>query len=71
MNVDLPATIIALLTFFGISGLMALSLNLEYGFAGIGVGAAFAGLFSTKNRCAPIPIAFTTVGALGRTWSIT
>jgi branched-chain amino acid transport system permease protein len=35
MNIDLGATIIALLTFFGISALMALSLNLEYGIAGI------------------------------------
>lgn len=35
MNVDLFATTVALLTFFGISGIMALSLNLEYGLAGI------------------------------------
>lgn len=35
MNIDLMATSIALLTFFGISALMALSLNLEYGVAGI------------------------------------
>jgi branched-chain amino acid transport system permease protein len=35
MNIDLTATIIALLTFFGISALMVLSLNLEYGVAGI------------------------------------
>ena len=35
MNIDLLATSIALLTFFGISALMALSLNLEYGVAGI------------------------------------
>ena len=57
MNVDLPATIIALLTFFGISGLMALSLNLEYGFAGIpnfgkalfvAVGAYVAGMTYTR-----------------------
>lgn len=34
-NIDLLATAIALLTFFGISALMALSLNLEYGIAGI------------------------------------
>ncbi len=34
-NIDLLATTIALLTFFGISALMALSLNLEYGIAGI------------------------------------
>lgn len=35
MNIDLAATAIALTTFFGISALMALSLNLEYGVAGI------------------------------------
>ena len=35
MNIDLVATIIALLTFFGISAIMALSLNIEYGLAGI------------------------------------
>jgi branched-chain amino acid transport system permease protein len=35
MNIDFGATAIALLTFFGISALMALSLNLEYGVAGI------------------------------------
>ena len=35
LNIDITATIIALLTFFGISALMALSLNLEYGIAGI------------------------------------
>lgn len=35
MNIDVIATAIALLTFFGISALMALSLNLEYGVAGI------------------------------------
>ncbi len=35
MYIDLPATTIALLTFFGISAIMVLSLNLEYGLAGI------------------------------------
>ena len=35
MNIDYVATAIALLTFFGISALMALSLNLEYGVAGV------------------------------------
>jgi branched-chain amino acid transport system permease protein len=35
MNIDFLATGIALATFFGISALMALSLNLEYGVAGI------------------------------------
>ncbi len=35
MNINLLGTAIALLTFFGISAIMALSLNLEYGLAGI------------------------------------
>lgn len=35
MNIDLGATLIALLTFFGIAALMAISLNLEYGLAGV------------------------------------
>ena len=35
MNIDIIATIIALMTFFGISSLMAISLNLEYGVAGV------------------------------------
>ncbi|HVU09956.1 MAG TPA: branched-chain amino acid ABC transporter permease [Phototrophicaceae bacterium] len=56
MNIDLIATIIALLTFFGISALMALSLNLEYGVAGVpnfgqvlfvSLGAYIAGLTYT------------------------
>ena len=56
MNIDLTATAIALLTFFGISALMALSLNLEYGVAGVpnfgqvlfvSIGAYTAGLTYT------------------------
>lgn len=35
MNIDVVATGIALLTFFGIYALMAISLNLEYGVAGV------------------------------------
>lgn len=35
MRIDLLATVISLLTFFGISGIIALSLNLEYGLTGI------------------------------------
>lgn len=35
MTIDLFATLIALLTFFAISALIALSLNLEYGVAGV------------------------------------
>jgi branched-chain amino acid transport system permease protein len=42
MSIDLGGTLIALLTFFGISALMAISLNLEYGVAGIpNFGQAF------------------------------
>jgi len=35
MNIDVGATLIALLTLFGIYSLMAVSLNLEYGVAGV------------------------------------
>jgi branched-chain amino acid transport system permease protein len=57
MNIDLLSTTIALATFFGISALMALSLNLEYGVAGIpnfgqalfvSLGAYTAGLTYTR-----------------------
>jgi len=57
MNIDLVGTVIALLTFFGISALMALSLNLEYGVAGVpnfgqvlfvSIGAYTAGITYTR-----------------------
>lgn len=57
MNIDFGATGLALLTFFGISALMALSLNLEYGVAGIpnfgqalfvSIGAYTAGVAYTR-----------------------
>ncbi len=57
MNIELLATAIALLTFFGISAMMALSLNLEYGLAGIpnfgkalfvSIGAYAAGITYTR-----------------------
>lgn len=57
MNLDLTATLIALLTFFAISGMMALSLNLEYGLTGIpnfgqalfvSIGAYVAGVTYTR-----------------------
>lgn len=42
MNIDIGATLIALVTFFGIAALMALSLNLEYGVTGVpNFGQAF------------------------------
>lgn len=57
MNIDFFATAIALLTFFGIAALMAISLNLEYGVAGIpnfgqalfvSLGAYTAGITYTR-----------------------
>lgn len=57
MNIDYLATAIALATFFGISALMALSLNLEYGVAGVpnfgqalfvSIGAYTAGVTYTR-----------------------
>lgn len=57
MSLDLGATLIALLTLFGIYALMALSLNLEYGVAGVpnfgqavfvSVGAYTAGITYTR-----------------------
>ena len=57
MTLDLTATIIALLTFFGISAMIALSLNLEYGLTGIpnfgkalfvSIGAYVAGVTYTR-----------------------
>ncbi len=57
MQFDLFATAIALLTFFGISAIMALSLNLQYGLAGIpnyglalfvSIGAYTAGVTYTR-----------------------
>ena len=57
MNISLLATAISLLTFFGIAAVMALSLNLEYGLAGIpnfgqamfvSIGAYTAGVVYTR-----------------------
>ena len=57
LNIDLVATLIALLTFFGISAMIAMSLNLEYGLAGVpnfgqalfvSVGAYTAGVTYTR-----------------------
>jgi len=61
MNIDLIATTIAVLTFFGIYALMAISLNLEYGVAGVpnfgqalfvSIGAYTAGV--TYTRLLPV-----------------
>jgi branched-chain amino acid transport system permease protein len=57
MSIDLTATSLALLTFFGIYAIIALSLNLEYGLAGVpnfgqamfvSIGAYTAGLTYTR-----------------------
>ena len=65
MNVDLLATGIALLTFFSISAIMALSLNLEYGLAGIpnfgkalfvSIGAYTAGVTYTHLLPVSVPV---------------
>ncbi|MCA9884318.1 MAG: branched-chain amino acid ABC transporter permease [Anaerolineae bacterium] len=61
MNIDIAATLIAVLTFFGIYALMAISLNLEYGVAGVpnfgqalfvSIGAYVTGV--TYTRLLPI-----------------
>src|SRR5687768_952276 len=57
MTLDLFSTVVAVLTFFGIAALMAISLNLEYGIAGIpnfgqaffvSIGAYTAGITYTR-----------------------
>jgi branched-chain amino acid transport system permease protein len=74
MNIDLVATLIALLTFFGISALMALSLNLEYGLAGIpnfgkaffvSIGAYLTGV--TYTRLLPILAGHAAIDPCGST----
>lgn len=74
MNIDLLSTTIALTTFFGISALMALSLNLEYGVAGIpnfgkalfvSIGAYTAGL--TYTRLLPLLAGREVISACGKT----
>lgn len=74
MNLDLFATLVALLTFFGISALMAISLNLEYGVAGIpnfgqalfvSIGAYATGL--TYTRLLPLVAGVSAVDPCGST----
>lgn len=74
MNIDFTATAIALATFFGISALMALSLNLEYGVAGIpnfgqalfvSIGAYTAGW--TYTRLLPLLAGQTVLDPCGDT----
>ena len=72
MTVDLIATGLALLTFFGISAIMALSLNLEYGVAGIpnfgkalfvSIGAYCAGV--TYTRLLPLLVGQAIIDPCG------
>jgi branched-chain amino acid transport system permease protein len=72
MNLDVTATLIALLTFFGISALMALSLNLQYGVAGVpnfgqaafvSIGAYVAG--ATYTRLLPLLVGQSVVDPCG------
>jgi branched-chain amino acid transport system permease protein len=74
MNIDLLATIIAVLTFFGIYALMTISLNLEYGVAGIpnfgqalfvSLGAYTAGL--TYTRLLPLLAGQEAINPCGST----
>jgi len=74
MNIDVTATLIALITYFGISALMALSLNLEYGLAGIpnfgqalfiSIGAYTTGM--TYTRLLPILAGRDAVNPCGST----
>ena len=72
MQIDLIATLLALMTFFGISALMALSLNLEYGVAGIpnfgkalfvSIGAYTAGV--TYTRVLPLLVGLPVIDPCG------
>lgn len=72
MQIDLVATLIALATFFGISALMALSLNLEYGVTGIpnfgqaafvSIGAYVAGV--TYTRLLPVLVGQPVIDPCG------
>jgi branched-chain amino acid transport system permease protein len=74
MNIDLAATLIALLTYFGIAALMAISLNLEYGVAGIpnfgqaffvSIGAYTAAL--TYTRLLPLLAGQSVIDSCGAT----
>ena len=72
MNIDWLATAIALLTFFGIYAIIALSLNLEYGLTGIpnfgkalfvSIGAYTAGI--TYTRLLPLLAGLTYIEPCG------
>ncbi len=72
MNIDIIATLISVLTFFGIYALMAISLNLEYGVAGVpnfgqalfvSIGAYVTGV--TYTRLLPILAGETVINPCG------
>src|SRR5688500_16433913 len=74
MTLDLFSTVVAVLTFFGIAALMAISLNLEYGIAGIpnfgqaffvSIGAYTAGF--TYTRLLPLIAGQTPIYPCGTT----
>lgn len=74
MNIDVTATSIAILTYFGIFALMAMSLNLEYGVAGIpnfgkalfvSIGAYTTGV--TYTRLLPILAGHSPLNPCGAT----
>ena len=74
INIDIGATAIAILTLFGIYSLMAISLNLEYGVAGVpnfgqalfvSIGAYTAGI--TYTRLLPLLAGFDGIHPCGPT----
>lgn len=74
INIDIAATAVAVLTLFGIYSLMAISLNLEYGVAGVpnfgqalfvSIGAYVAGI--TYTRLLPILAGFESIHPCGPT----
>ncbi len=74
INIDIGATAIAILTLFGIYSLMAISLNLEYGIAGVpnfgqalfvSIGAYTAGI--TYTRVLPLLAGLDSVHPCGPT----
>ena len=74
INIDIGATAVAVLTLFGIYSLMAISLNLEYGVAGvpnfgkalfISIGAYTAGI--TYTRVLPLLAGFDAIHPCGST----
>ena len=74
INIDIGATAIAVLTLFGIYSLMAISLNLEYGVAGVpnfgkalfvSIGAYTAGI--TYTRLLPLLSGFEVIHPCGPT----